>query len=265
MTKSSQCRLRWILLLCVIVLSPMCLSLQNGLVYTGRSYPLSGMQAQVAVPGFDNHLRVHIGPSSFGLGLFISIDDSAGPELMVRKDTFLCKYAQGELVMGQNDGGDKSVMYKFTNLASLVYFRGKVMTIKEAIEASSQRSLQDHVIQVDDKNSVLQISLNPSARVKTFIPKKIDQTDALANCFGMCANDLAYEGDETTEESYYKNSHKNCCMLLWHLIEDTTTAMLKPLYPVIVLKRDIIFRNLEPMELGLGYSWGYWSAWRFWV
>jgi len=79
--------------------------------------------------------------------------------------------------------------------------------------------------------------------------------------FGMFANDLAYEGPTTTMENYLKNSiEKNILHIIWRM--DLKNDILVPTWPVVVLHRDVNFRNKIPMEVGIHYSWRYWTAFR---
>ena len=76
---------------------------------------------------------------------------------------------------------------------------------------------------------------------------------------GMFANDFAYQEILTrTIESYSQNNAQNLLMLVWRVSMDD--GSIKPMNPVLVTRRDVTFENSMPMELGLHYSWSYWSA-----
>ena len=67
----------------------------------------------------------------------------------------------------------------------------------------------------------------------------------------MYANDLAYS-KKVTERMYNEVvNEKNSLMIAWQMTEQAGT--LKPLFPVCVTTRDLIFRNRVPMEIGNRY------------
>lgn len=79
--------------------------------------------------------------------------------------------------------------------------------------------------------------------------------------FGMFANDMAYEGLDTTLESYVEASvNRNILQIVWRL--ELQNNVLTPTWPVVVLSKDVLFTNKEPMECGMHYSWRYWLAFR---
>ena len=79
--------------------------------------------------------------------------------------------------------------------------------------------------------------------------------------FGMFANDLAYIGPSMTMENYLRDSiDRNILHIIWRM--DLKNDILVPTWPVVVLHKDVSFRNRMPMEVGIHYSWRYWTAYR---
>ena len=76
----------------------------------------------------------------------------------------------------------------------------------------------------------------------------------------MYANDLAYSSTVSKAEYIADASSKNALAIAWEMTEEM--GELKPLRPVCVLTKDLLFDNLEPMEIGNKYSWEYWAAHR---
>ena len=52
---------------------------------------------------------------------------------------------------------------------------------------------------------------------------------------------------------------KNILSLVWR-VEMDSEGIFVPTWPVLMTTRDIVLKNLEPMEIGLQYSWKYWQA-----
>ena len=77
----------------------------------------------------------------------------------------------------------------------------------------------------------------------------------------MNINYIAFTYNQTDNaEKYNLLSDKNVLSLVWRLDFDQTSKRLFPLWPVLITRKDLRFKNKMPMELGLHYSWRYWEA-----
>jgi hypothetical protein len=60
-----------------------------------------------------------------------------------------------------------------------------------------------------------------------------------------------------TEANYHDSSESNILGVVWRMKQYNET--LRPTWPVLVTQQDVLLTNKQPMEVGLGYGWGYWK------
>ena len=211
-------------------------------------------------------LTLMIGPSisGKGRGLFVALNEDVEVSKLT-KGTVICGYSRG--VFSQEAEGDKTVGFNFNSVNNTILFEKQLLPIYEvAYQLLEEKRVSDtansiigHIINYNEEAGV---SIRPDENFLEFYftPAKLSKDDPLFSIsnVGSFANDLAY-CDTTTKEVYEKDSQtKNALMLVWRMVLEN--GVLSPTWPVVILNKDLVFANVEPMEIGLMYSWKYWEA-----
>jgi hypothetical protein len=207
-------------------------------------------------------LCVSIAESSFGTGLFVSINGE-GEAVTVPRGTLFCEYKG---CFQDDQDNDKSVSFGFRKSDQFVYFNKKLIPLYQAVlEAATASSnlkgaIEGHSMEV--VNNIIEIELNPEYTKTSFIPFA-DGGDGEGGTNLACrCNDFAYvQGVTVSKELYDAKYPNNCLMLIWKL--ESQNGRLVPINPVLVSKAEMTFDNREPMELGVSYSWDYWLAFNY--
>jgi len=217
-----------------------------------------------SVPNYNLSLSLAESSFGFGLGLYISVEKNV-ESVMLPKLSMICEYGKGKFDMRVL--GDKCIAYSFESVESLVYYESKVLPLKDLIQNCILNSspphrknieLLGHIINFDDINNMA-VCTDKSHSKNVFVPSINDRKPY--EYFGIYANDFAYKLNETdNDEAYLANTYKNALKIIWKVGVDKN-GLITPINPVFVTKRDIVFTNKVPMELGLDYGWNYWSFW----
>ena len=217
-----------------------------------------------SVPNYNLTLSLAESSFGFGLGVYISVQRNI-ESVMLPKLSMVCEYGKGKFDMRVL--GDKSIAYSFENVESLVYYESKVLPLKDLIRNCISTSsspyrqsikLLGHIINYDDINNI-SVYKDKSHSKNVFIPSINDRNPY--EYFGIYVNDFAYNLNETdNDEVYLANTNKNALTIIWK-VEVDKNGLITPINPVFVTKRDLVFANKEPMELGLDYGWDYWNFW----
>lgn len=199
-----------------------------------------------------------------GKGLFVSVVDDA-EETFIPMGTVLCGYSKGSFAVEASS--DKTVGYLFNDVNNLVIFNKEIMPLFDAITIVSEKAknltsvVLGHLLcSLDEMEDSHSLSILPdiSCGGKNYFVPDVVEDGGIANV-GLFANDLAYNPQVKDEEEYLLSSKsKNSLVLIWRMEFDDN--VLRPTWPVVVFKEDTIFRNREPMEIGIQYSWSYWKA-----
>lgn len=210
-----------------------------------------------------------LGPSKIcdGLGLFVALDEGVESSLLT-KGTPICGYSKGSMVPFAD--GTFTVAYLFFGTLNGVIFQQRLMPLMEAIDlAANATGVSDlrtlvagHELLWDAPTQEILIHPLDDYNNRYFIPDTPDLTSASPHSvgnMGMYANDCAYS-PSVTEEGYLATSaEKNVLQIVWRMDLDAE-GRLAPTWPVVILLKDVLFENTEPMEVGLQYSWKYWKA-----
>jgi hypothetical protein len=206
-------------------------------------------------------LTIMAGPSTVcgGLGLFIALDENTA-DVEVPANTIISGYSQRGS-FAEEAKGDKTVAFLFDTLKRGVIFDRKYQSLGDVL--ASKRQLLGHSIDRND-NETLIPDTDMKRRYYIPAPVEIIESEGIAYTpqeIGVYANDLAFKGKGTTMDEYNERNDKlNVLELVWRLEEDEVDpTILKPTWPVVISKRDILFTNMEPMEVGLSYGWTYWK------
>jgi hypothetical protein len=236
--------------------------LQNSIEVEPYSGPQSTFEKMIS--GFDLEelgLTLMTGESTVakGKGLFICLQDGV-EETFLEKGTILSGYSKGHF--GDTIVGDKSVTCVMDDLSGSVIFQQEIIPLYEAVErvcrivGYSHNVVHGHTLTLNGSDA--SISPDLSYQDRYFCVADDNDTSSIIS-IGKFANDLAYHPHLTNETEYLKQSEsKNILALLIRL--DIIDQKLKPTWPVIVFKQDVLFLNKEPMEIGLQYSWSYWIS-----
>lgn len=223
----------------------------------------------------DLGLQILLGPSKIcdGLGLFVALDDGVESTLLT-KGTPVCGYSKGSMVPIAD--GTFTVAYVFFGTLNGVIFNQRLMPLVEAIglaaDATGATDLRTlvagHELLWDARSEEINIVPLDDYEARYFIPDMSASAPSASSAsaslpsvtnMGMYANDCAY-GPSVTEEQYIATSrHKNVLQIAWRMDIDAE-GRLAPTWPVVILLKDVLFDNKEPMEVGLQYSWKYWEA-----
>ena len=234
----------------------------------------------------DLGLQVMVGPSKIcdGLGLFVALGEDVESALLLR-GTPVCGYSKGTMVPLAT--GTFTVAYVYVGMQNGVIFQKRLMPLVEAVGlAADMTNTQDlrnlvagHELLWDADDEEIIIKPTDDYDCRYFIPDDPLSVKATTTAstttteatgegavwtvgnMGMYANDCAYS-PSATEQSYRATSPaKNVLQIVWRL-DLNEQGQLAPTWPVVVLLRDALFTNVEPMEVGLQYSWRYWDAQR---
>jgi hypothetical protein len=219
----------------------------------------------------DIGLDVMIGPSSIpaaGKGLFVALSEDID-EASLERGTAICGYSRGAFY--DESIGTKAVAFAFDSLHRGIFFNKKLVSLYDVI-MKELPSLDDehrpndisdviegHVVLYN--NNTQDVVIYPDEDYKGgryFIPDEDHVWSA--GYFGMYANDLAYDPNITEDDYQTQSQQKNILRIVWRMDYNQTKKQLVPVWPIVILDRDIVFRNTEPMEIGLSYTWKYWEA-----
>ena len=235
----------------------------NRLMYHGPLSTFADMEQGFTVE--ESGLVVMVGPSKsgHGKGLYVAVSNEEDVVLM-EKGVVLCGYARG--TFGDHAVGDKSVQFSFNDVNTSVIFNKQLMPLKDAIQIALstntnidiRTSVMGHHIVPNQDDNKWSIFPEPNSQCEYFVPTQIDMEEINATNIGMFANDLGYD-DSMDEKKYIINSNgKNVLNLVWRM--EMKDGMLRPTWPVLVMKQDVYFGNADPAEVGIEYSWKYWLA-----
>ena len=209
-------------------------------------------------------LTVMAAPSQVcdGLGLYIVLDEDTF-EVEVPANTIISGYSQrGSFKEEAVEGNDRTVAFLFDNMKRGVIFEKKFQSLADVLESGKKHLLGHTVIE----NDVESLIVDPNLRLN-YVPastEELRQEDEnllySPQEIGVYCNDLAFRGQGTTKENYdLANEKLNALELVWRLAEDETDeTLLVPTWPVVITRKDVLFNNTEPMEIGLSYGWNYW-------
>ena len=195
-----------------------------------------------------------------GLGMYVVLDEDTF-EVEVPANTIISGYSQrGSFKKEAVEGNDKTVAFLFDTVHRGVIFEKKFQPLAEALQ-SGKRRLLGHTIDNEDGESLL---VDPSVQLHYVPAPRDDLIQDMLYCpqeIGVYCNDLAFKGQDTSEENYLlANEDLNALELVWRLAEDESDdTLLVPTWPVVITRKDLLFNNTEPMEIGLSYGWNYWS------
>lgn len=233
--------------------------------------PIASMDDMIAGCDIDNlGLQILLGPSKVcdGLGLFVRLSEDATSSLQA-EGTPVCGYAKGTLVAEAD--GTFTVAYAFFGTRNGVIFQQTLMPLIEAIGIAAnitgsinmQHLVDGHELLWDAEAEEILIQPTDGYDNRYFIPDPVEADETGQPIWGpsnlgMYANDCAYS-ETVTELDYNNNSpDKNVLRIVWRL--EMRQGKLAPSWPVVITTRDVQFKNTEPMEVGLHYSWKYWAA-----
>lgn len=143
-----------------------------------------------------------------------------------------------------------------------VIFQKQLMPLIDAILSSTSgldvQKSKDIVYghELYTNNGAISIRQSEQFQNKYFIPHEVEQFGA--GNLGMFANDFAFDVEIDPENYASASTQDNILQLVWRM--ELVDGQLHPTWPVVILKCDCEFRNHEPMEVGLQYSWRYWQA-----
>lgn len=117
--------------------------------------------------------------------------------------------------------------------------------------------IEGHILMYNNESKQIDLYLDEHYNSRYFIP--YEDYVLGPGYFGMFCNDLAYNNKLTTKEEYIESSYLyNILQIVWRM--EFLDGKLRPIWPIVVVNRDVLFRNQLPMEAGLSYSWKYWEA-----
>lgn len=231
--------------------------------YEGPLGTLDSMETGFSLEELGLELMVGKSKVGEGRGLFISVAEDV-EEAILPQGTVLCGYSKGTFAKEAAD--DKTVGFLLGDLNTVVIFNKQLLPLVEVIEANGPQVqnlttiVQGHLLFKNESEPYNKIKLMPDPNHGGnyyFIPSTSEGI-GITN-IGMYANDLAYNSAVNNEKEYRESSDsKNILMLVWRLELDN--QMLRPTWPVVMLKQDVFLTNHEPMEIGIQYSWNYWEA-----
>ena len=195
-----------------------------------------------------------------GLGLFVALSDDVD-EVKLKRATLLCGYSKG--FFSNESFGTKTVAYAFDSPKIGVVYNKTVKSLIEVVqEVCNSSDMSDivvgHEILYDSvSNTTVVIPDENYSEGRYFIPNELDNQDV--SYMGTFANDLGFSDFNMSEEEYIVNSKRNNVLqIIWRM--ELKNEKLYPTWPVVILSKDIVLRNKEPMELGMTYCWRYWNA-----
>jgi hypothetical protein len=220
-----------------------------------------------------------VGNSSFcsGKGVFISLLDRSFSEARFYQGSMLCGYSRGEF--GSTIQGDKSVGYLLTNLNSSVIYDKEFQDLSDIVRDEFGGNLTPTITKAENFSNFIaghrlyagsspdELLIFPSEEnhirnYSYFIPHPVTEMKEVSiRNVGMYANDLAFnQSDPAMDETSYlaRSNQNNSLMMIWRM--EKVNGRLIPTWPIVLFKKNIIVRNHEPIEIGMEYSWGYWSA-----
>ena len=189
----------------------------------------------------------------------------------IHKGTPICGYCRGVIVEddGESDDlqGDKIVAYRINSMNSGVLLGDELLSLDEALDRCGDenvkltKKLDGHLLLYDEEIDDIVVLPNNDLASKYFVPDRDIHPNLGVEGIGVYANDLAYNEDEIPDESKYHKASKdrNVLSLVWKL-KLSSSSCLEPMYPTLVINRDLILTNKAPMEIGLHYSWRYWET-----
>lgn len=211
----------------------------------------------------DHGIEVGIGESlvASGYGLYININSNN--EAVLPRGSIICKYGKGKFT--QTAEGDKTVTYGVYSMYEGVVFKDKLMPLFEVLNEVSfqtkdiRRAFVGYILEYNETTNDIMLQEDPNYEGgRCFVPDSGGSPVPSCDNLGMFANDLAYQGKDTTKDIYEKNNGNNILQLVWEF--QWQDSLLQPVSPVLVLSQEVRFINQDPIECGLQYDWGYWEA-----
>eukprot|EP00667_Euglena_gracilis_P011024 EG_transcript_11240 len=238
--------------------------------YEGPELPWSALEAGVELQQLG--LVVAVGPSSLGpeagRGLYVALGDGVA-EVSLPQGTLLCGYARG--TMQARPQGNKSVAFAFDDLATPVFYNRQLMPLKDAIVQAAaataagnapvdvSHALYGHLVY--EKEGTVAVAPDPEVTARYFIPTEPPLAEVGVTSLGMFANDLAFLNLDPEEELYASLSGlRNVLELVWRVEWDAEAKRLAPSWPVVIMAREVAFKNRHAMEVGVRYGWRYWQS-----
>lgn len=231
--------------------------------YDGPISDFSLMEAGCVIE--DLGLEVLIGQSTVpnaGRGLFIALQEGV-EEVTLPRGTPICGYSKGTFT--DEGEGDKTVAYAFQSMYTGVIYNKQITSLKKLVQSMRNTTedvsvlIDGHLVFFDDETQELCITPTDNYPNRYFIPFEVQEWSPAS--FGTQANDLGYQPELDNIDDYIENSVKhNILQIVWRM--EFTEGRFIPTWPVVILNRDIRFTNVFPMEVGIHYSWNYWSAFR---
>jgi hypothetical protein len=162
-------------------------------------------------------------------------------------------------------------------------------------DSGLQHALWGHQLYFDEEQEGIQVVPDADANLY-YQPADCDDDNKKYDALGVFANDLAYSPDINEKIYLETQDMKNILQIVWEVelvlqepmprpfissyssgqqqnakekeedesIISTPVWMLKPVKPVVVARRDVIFTNntttSRPQEVGVSYSWLFWIA-----
>lgn len=175
--------------------------------------------------------------------------------------------------------GDRSIAFVFYSSQIPVIINGRFMTLFEAIGLVAEHSdnlthaLWGHGLYFDEDDGIVVVPEDDAplyyqpvdCNLSSDIFQSLDRNPETDFAVGDYANDLAYTPD--INESMYVEMHykKNILQIAWELqltkSDSGQQFQLNPIKPVIVTRSRVKLDSTQlPMELGISYSWIFWTA-----
>ena len=231
--------------------------------YDGPTSDFSFMEAGCVIE--DLGIEVLVGESTVpgaGRGLFVALQEGV-QEVTLPRGTPICGYSKGNFT--SEGEGDKTVAYAFQSIYTGVIYNKQIISLKKLIQSMINSTddisgiIDGHSVLFDNESQDLSITPTEDYRNRYFIPFELREWSPAS--FGTQANDLAYHAHIENFDDYIQSSvEHNLLHIVWRM--DFIDGKFKPTWPVVIVNRDVRFTNAIPMEVGIHYSWNYWSAYR---
>lgn len=222
-------------------------------------------------------IDVAIAPSTVapqGLGLFVRVADHVAEEgVMLPHMTVLAGYSRPG-VFNMTDSGDRAVLFIVPSLQTPVVYNEEVVQLVSALNAAAVvaqngtctiLSHKMEPIMSDDGVYTGEVKISPEFQM-FFIPAEVHNVkdEITIESVGQYANDLAWSNSKppsSSDDYAQRSAATNIIEMVWRVEYDSDLNGLKPMWPVIVLNKDVAFTNKKDfMEIGLQYGWSYWQT-----
>lgn len=237
-------------------------------VYDGPLSTFEDIESGLSVE--DLGLDVMVGESTIlnaGRGLFVALSEDID-EITLPKGTPICGYSKG--YFSPITLGTRAVAYGFDSPNRGVFYNKELVSLYDVIMKklpsnitndptfSISDVLEGHFVLWNETSKDITIYPDQNYTNRYFIPDETVSTTP--GYFGMFANDIAYDenvdGDQYRQRAY----EKNIMQIVWRVEFDHKIRKIVPVWPVVIINRDLKFTNYLPMEVGLTYTWKYWEA-----